>query len=564
MIFSSRFECPIPSVDVLTGIFTQTPHHDDSPVFIAAQDARNQLSLGAVKDLLRRIGYALREKYSIGSQAPGKDVCLIFSENHIMYAPVVFGVLAAEGVVSTCPSGSTAYEVTRQLKDCKAKTIICSNSTLTVAKEAIATLKGNLPHLLLMTPNACDLRSGNNSLLGDGHLDWKLITDPEILKTRVVYMIYSSGTTGIPKGMYSRSFITDFVGVQLTHCNVVAHFENFEYHFKKLRKTILGQDLPFATPGILPTSHAAGLNINTSFPIRSGYAVHVVGKYDLKTLLHLIRERQPALLFAVPTVLSALGGDQVARQDLAPLRYIMSGGSAIGQSILDAVNAKIAHDAVVTQNWGLSEATCVAAMFPCDLRPPTGSAGMLQPNISAIVRDVTTKYLCKYGEVGEILLKGPQIMTEHIGYLNNPQVTRTTFSDGWFCTGDVAYFDTDDCIHIVGRIKELIKYKSNQVSPTELEQLLITHPLVADAAIIGVDAKHPEDGQVPRAYIIKRQDDTTKSATLIDELQSWISERVSNPKRLRGGIRFVDSLPRNALGKIQRHVLEAFDKGARL
>jgi len=189
----------------------------------------------------------------------------------------------------------------------------------------------------------------------------------------------------------------------------------------------------------------------------------------------------------------------------------------------------------------MSELSPVSHIIPGDRVLP-GSIGVLVPNCLAKIVDENGNSLPSGIENrGELWISGPNVMKE---YLNNKTATANTINpDGFLRTGDIAMVDGNGYFYIVDRLKELIKYKGFQVPPAELEALLITHPFIADAAVIPVEC--PESGEIPRAYIIQKPNSNLTE----EELQEWFSEKVAPHKKLRGGIKFVDSIPKNCIWK---------------
>jgi len=186
----------------------------------------------------------------------------------------------------------------------------------------------------------------------------------------------------------------------------------------------------------------------------------------------------------------------------------------------------------------MTETTCVICSTPLD-NAKKGTVGILVPNMKA-------KFVN-----GELFVKGPNIMK---GYLRNPKANAETFTnDGWMRTGDICRIDEDGDMFVVDRIKELIKYKGFQVPPAELESVLLAHPDVADAAVLGVHDPE-QDTELPRAYVVRSASATSKKNIDVDLVQ-WVAGRVSNHKKLRGGVHFVDAIPKNPSGKILRRVL---------
>ncbi|MBV8941008.1 MAG: AMP-binding protein [Solirubrobacterales bacterium] len=173
-----------------------------------------------------------------------------------------------------------------------------------------------------------------------------------------------------------------------------------------------------------------------------------------------------------------------------------------------------------------------------------GEVGPLVPNTECRIVDVATREDVGDGELGELLVRGPQIMK---GYLNNPRATAQTIDrDGWLHTGDVARIEESGALRIVDRTKELIKYKAYQIAPAELEALLLTHPAIADAAVIPLPDE--EGGEVPKAFVV-----TNRSITP-EEVSQFVAQRVAPYKRVRA-VEFIDEIPKAPSGKILRRVL---------
>jgi len=173
-----------------------------------------------------------------------------------------------------------------------------------------------------------------------------------------------------------------------------------------------------------------------------------------------------------------------------------------------------------------------------------GSVGVPVASTECAVVSLETGNPLGVREEGEIWIRGPQVMK---GYLNNPEATAQTLTpDGWLRTGDVGYVDEDGYFYIVDRVKEMIKYKGLQIAPAELEAVLLTHPAVADAAV--VPSPDEEAGEVPKAYIVLKGQATEQ------ELMDYVAGRVAPFKKIRK-VEFVDQIPKSPSGKILRRVL---------
>ena len=231
------------------------------------------------------------------------------------------------------------------------------------------------------------------------------------------------------------------------------------------------------------------------------------------------------------------------------MRLIFSGAAPLGEDLARELSKRMGCP--VTQGYGMTEASPVTHLSPTrntTLKP--GSAGRVVPNTEVkLVDPVTGDEVGAPKKEGELLIRGPQIMK---GYLNRPEDTAASIDrEGWYHTGDIGYVDEDGWFFIVDRTKELIKYKGMQVAPAELEALLLTHPAVLDCAVIRKE--DAEAGEVPKAYVVLRPDDTSKAATA-ETLMKFVAERVAPHKRIRH-LEFIDQIPKSASGKILRRLL---------
>ncbi|KPI41329.1 putative acyl-coenzyme A synthetase [Cyphellophora attinorum] len=231
----------------------------------------------------------------------------------------------------------------------------------------------------------------------------------------------------------------------------------------------------------------------------------------------------------------------------------MSGGSLLSNDLRSAVSNMFPPGINLITNWGMTEATCEATQFPLHEIDTEASVGRLMPNMSAKVIDTTGGELGK-NEMGELCIKGPNVSR---GYFNNPTATADAFTpDGFFKTGDIAIVGDDEKVFIKGRYKELIKYKSNQVPPVELESVILTVPGVQDVGVIGVP--QGDGNELPRAYVVR---DSSNETCTAEAIEGKIKSTLANHKWLRGGVRWVDEIPRNTIGKIDRKIIKTWCEG---
>ena len=353
-----------------------------------------------------------------------------------------------------------------------------------------------------------------------------LVAHDEIVETslypsdEVVTVLHSSGSTGLPKG------------VLLTHRNMIA-------------KALLTSMVAPTGPGeralaMPPFHHAFGLSMMMNASLYQGTALVTMERFDPEAFLRAVEEHRITRLYIVPTIAVLLAKSPlVDRFDLSSLRSIVSGGASLDPEIARLVRERIGCE--IGQGYGLTEAM-VSFMQPPDAG--SGSVGRTAPGVECKIVDATTGQELGRNEHGEILVRGPHVMK---GYLNAPEATaRVLEPDGFLHTGDLGYVDDDGELFIVDRIKELIKYKGQQVSPVELEAILMRHPKITDAAVIGVPDE--ESSEIPKGFIV------TAEVITAQEIMDWVAERVAPYKKIRQ-IEFIDKIPRTPVGKIERRTL---------
>jgi len=254
----------------------------------------------------------------------------------------------------------------------------------------------------------------------------------------------------------------------------------------------------------------------------------------------------------------------VDKYNLSTLEYMLSGAAPLGADLTEAVRKRLLSKCkpgakcFIMQGYGLTETSPSVHTLDWDSSiAKVGSCGYLLPNIKArLVVDEDGEVDAEEGKPGELWVQGKTVMK---GYLNNPEATKKSITpDGWFKTGDIAVRDNDGYWYIVDRKKELIKYKGFQVPPAELEAVLLTHPDIADAGVVGIDSVE-QATELPRAYVVHANPEKVKTtqekAAFGQSVAKWIETRVARHKYLRGGVAVIDVVPKSAAGKILRKEL---------
>jgi acyl-CoA synthetase (AMP-forming)/AMP-acid ligase II len=350
---------------------------------------------------------------------------------------------------------------------------------------------------------------------------------PEVLidaTTDLTVLPYSSGTTGLPKG------------VMLTHRNLVANIVQTNAAMPMEPHDVL--------IGVLPFFHIYGMTVIMNMGLVAGNTIVTMPRFDLDEFLGLIESHGVTCAYVVPPIALALAKHPaVDEADLSSLRMVMSGAAPLGAELTELLAERLGVP--VTQGYGMTELSPVSHFCPLDdIKPGTIGPGV--PGTESRIVDPETGVDVPAGERGELWVRGPQVMA---GYLNNEAATAETIdSDGWLRTGDIAIVDDQGYYSIVDRLKELIKYKGYQVPPAELEAVLITHPAVADCAVIGVPDE--EAGELPKGFVVIAEGAEVSDAELLEH----VARQVSPQKKLRI-LERVDAIPKSASGKILRREL---------
>ncbi|EOY10077.1 hypothetical protein SCA6_002610 [Theobroma cacao] len=351
-----------------------------------------------------------------------------------------------------------------------------------------------------------------------------------------VALPFSSGTTGLPKG------------VVLTHKSLITSVaqqvdgENPNLYLKH-------DDVVLC---VLPLFHIYSLNSVLLCALRAGAAVLLMQKFEIGALLELIQKHKVSVAAVVPPLVLALAKNpMVAQYDLSSIRVVLSGAAPLGKELEEALRGRVPQ-AVLGQGYGMTEAGPVLSMCLGFAKQPfptkSGSCGTVVRNAELKVIDPETGCSLGYNQPGEICIRGSQIMK---GYLNDTSATATTIDvEGWLHTGDIGYVDDGDEIFIVDRVKEIIKFKGFQVPPAELESLLVSHPSIADAAV--VPQKDEVAGEVPVAFVVR-----SNGFELTEEaVKEFIAKQVVFYKKLHK-VHFVHAIPKSPSGKILRKDLRA-------
>ncbi|ULN49866.1 4-coumarate--CoA ligase family protein [Mycolicibacterium goodii] len=521
MSFASPFpDVTIPAVSVHDYLFGTVDAADADLVALVDTKTGAETTYG---ELVRRIdafaGALAARGIGVG------DVVALHSPNSSAFAVAFHGILRSGATATTINALFTARDIAKQLTDSKARLLLTTDALAPQAREAAATVGLGEDDVVLLDGDG----------LPDGHTAPAVSFDPA---THLAVLPYSSGTTANPKG------------VMLTHTNLVANVAQI--------RPLQGMNRDDRLLAVLPFFHIYGMTVLLNAALHARAQLIIMPSFDLAEFLGNIAERRCTYAYIAPPVAVALAKHPlVDSYDLSSLRGIMSGAASLDAELGRAVAQRLGCQ--VVQGYGMSELSPVSHVTPKDgglstvgTVAPLDSCGWTVPNAESKIVDPDTGAeidvpIEGLSETGELWFKGPNVMA---GYLNNERATRETIDDdGFLHTGDLARVDASGCVYIVDRLKELIKYKGYQVPPAELEAVLLTHPGVADAAVIGV--RDPESGEeVPKAFVV-RQPGAELTA---DEVMTFVAEQVAPYKKVRQ-VEFIEAVPKSAAGKILRKEL---------
>ncbi|KAM5366199.1 hypothetical protein ACJZ2D_010627 [Fusarium nematophilum] len=505
--------------------------------------------------LARGIGRALEFHPQHGSE--WDKVVAVFSFNTIDYIPLTHSIHRVNGIVALASAALSSSELEHQLRSSRAKALFTCVPLLETGLKAATAVGIPQDHVFILPmPNTNvtvpfrtieDLIDHGKTPSELPPLEWP----PGQGARQAAYLVYSSGTSGLPKP------------VMLSHYNIISGVIQ-TCAFDSVSRKADGIETQVML-GLLPFSHVFGLMVITHLGTYRGDEIIVLPRYDFESFLGAVsRFRIQQISVVPPIVIQMLGSKDTCRKyDLSSVRFVYTGAAPLGQETVDDL-LSLYPKWRLGQGYGMTE-TATVFISTSELDTLVGSTGSLVPGTKAKIIGVDGSEITDYETPGELLIQSPSVS---LGYFGNPRATSETFFEDkegrWIRTGDEVLVRKsaagNEHFVVVDRIKELIK--GHQVAPAELEAHLLTHAHVGDCAVIQV----PDDraGEVPKAFVVKSSSSLGKPIDQIArDLHRHVEEHKARYKWLKGGIEFIEAIPKSPTGKILRRKLRDKERGRR-
>ncbi|KAF9869371.1 4-coumarate- ligase [Colletotrichum karsti] len=541
MVITSPYpSLDIPRTNLLSYLFPRDETLSEEPLWIDCKDEGVSLSPRQMAQWVKRLSFGL---HNLGLQRG--EVVMICTPNQIYVPAAYLGIVAVGCIFSGANPAYTVPELTHQMTNTAAKVILAHPNNLEQVLEAAS--KAGIPKNRIFqfsdTENGArhgipDWRHMIGTPAEADSYRWPELSAEESTST-VATINYSSGTTGLPKG------------VCVSHHNLIANVE----------QTIFMRyaDRPYAFEsrpqerwiGFLPLYHAYGQLYTILMAIKLKVPIYIMKEFRYEDFLFAIGKYRITSLQVAPPILVMLSKrPETARYDLSSVKEVLCGAAPLSRELQNECQQRFNFQ--INQGWGMTEVTCGAIHMPGGIKDDTGSVGRLDPNCDCKLVDDEGKEV-GFGQAGELCVRGPNIC---LGYWRNEAATKEALDqDGWLKTGDIAICNDEGFFWIVDRKKELIKVNALQVAPAELEAVLLENEHVADAAVVGIIL---DGNEWPRAYVAIQ--DVSRGKVTPEDIQEWIKPRVAKHKWLAGGVVFVGEVPKLASGKIQRKTMREWSK----
>ncbi|KAK5710862.1 hypothetical protein LTR17_018672 [Elasticomyces elasticus] len=548
-VFSSVHpDLKLPHIDLVTDVFSNPFNVPADTVVLIDPVSKRNYTFATVLQRVKSLAHGLRE---LGMKEG--DVVALFSPNTVDYAIICFAVIGCGAIFSPISAALTAQELRDQLSTAQAAFLIADPALMPTATQAASSLT-HLKHIIQTSgpPTTTVLKTADTMATNCPTSPLHTIP-PSFATTKPALLCFSSGTTGKAKGTL------------ISHFNVTSNMRQMNTHRQRNYSAVGQTQIAF-----LPMSHIYGLHNYLCCSLQRGATVVVLRQFSLEGFLGAVEKYRPVGLEVVPPVALLLAKNpKVEEYDLGSVRFIMSAAAPLSRELAVAVEARFkglwGSEVRCWQAFGLSECSPAVTTLPLSA---SGSerrftVGSILPNLRMRVVDPETEVDVGVGEggwteAGEIWIAGPNVF---LGYLRNEEASKGAFSveeDGtrWYRTGDVGRVDGEGYLEILDRLKEMIKFKGSQVIPSELEAKLLQHPYIMDCAVLGKWLEE-QATELPVAFVVLSPEALAEGpGTAVEEIHGWFNAQVASYKRLRGGIRVVDVIPKSTAGKILRRQLK--------
>ncbi|KAH8819830.1 acyl-CoA synthetase [Xylogone sp. PMI_703] len=558
---------PIPDF-IFDDNYGRYPSLDSKPPFACGLSGKSY-STSETRQRIEFLARALSAElgWNAGEGTEWAKVLAVFSFNSIDTITLTSAAHYLDGIATMANAAYSAPELIHQIKSSQAKCIFTCGSLLQTATQAASQTgipKNRIYILEVGNTTADERRACREYKTVDQLIETGKSLSP-IKRSQwtkgqgarqCAYLCYSSGTSGLPKG------------VMISHRNVIANCVQLKAYERKSR-TMLAKDSQSTEVvlGLLPQSHIYGLVLISYLNIYRGDCIVVLPKFEMQSYLQSIQKFRINTLYLVPPIIIAMINNKKCDQyDLSSVSSIFTGAAPLGRETAVALQ-KLYPSWKIRQGYGLTE-TCTVVCTSSAHDIWLGSSGSFLPGYKARIVSADGVDITSYDQAGELLVNSPSVV---LGYLNNEKANEEAFEvdengDRWLRTGDEALISKapsgNEHVFIVDRIKELIKVKGMQVAPAELEAHLLEHPAVADAAVIPVADNRA--GELPKAFIVKSADVASKDDnSLALDIQNHVKAHKAKHKWIEGGVEFIDVIPKSPSGKILRRLLRDLEKQRR-
>ncbi|KAL0829356.1 hypothetical protein ABMA28_004136 [Loxostege sticticalis] len=521
---------PVPRVNLFHRIWADLPLYKDQVALVSAE-TKKSYTFVQLQRYIANFGTSLLKKLHLQSN----DIVAIAAPNCPEYPVATFGAIRAGCVVTLVNPAYKNYELVHQFTITKPKVVVTFSQAYPTIAKGLHDAKIEAKIIIIDNPTQSipDGAVRYTEIAENGEADLPLLEKIEKGHDDLAIIPFSSGTTGLPKG------------VEITYKNLLASLDIMTHKDYVLSDVADGTEQD-VVPFVLPFFHIYGLVITLMGHWSVGAKMVTMTGFSPQMFIRVLSSERVSLLYLVPPLVDFLAKHPlVTKKHFEHLKYIFVGGAPMSKAGAEAFLLKANPRTKFMQGFAVTETTCMGLVLPKDgSNKNYDSCGDPALNIEMRLCDPESGKPVAFGNLGEVCIRSPTVTR---GYYKNEQATRESMTnDGFYKSGDLGVYKPGEGLYIVDRIKDLIKVKGMQVAPAELEAILRSHPSVSEAAVIGVP--HKTFGEVPKAFVVVKQ------LTTEEELKDFVADQVVDYKRLHEVV-IVDAIPKNATGKVLKKLL---------